>query len=334
MKDKMETYDIIIIGARVTGLASAMYSGRLNSKTLVIGTSSANELPIGGVITLTEVVENYPGFIRLTGPELAENLRKHALDYKDKVEIKEDLVIDVKKHGDCFTVSCKSGKSYMSKTILFATGTKWRKLPMKGALQYEKKGVHYCSLCDGSLYRRKITAVIGGSDSAAKEALLLAGYAKKVYIIYRHEKIRPEPINEERIKRNKKITVITKTNILEIKGNKFVTHIILDSKYKGSKILKLNGVFGAIGSDPLSELAKRLDVKINEKNEIIIDHKNSTTNVRGVFAAGDVADTEFKQAITGVAEGVTATYSAYKYINENALICLTEDELIKKSKKK
>jgi len=326
----METYDIIIIGAGVTGLASAMYSGRLNLKTLVIGTSSANELPIGGVITLTEVVENYPGFIRLTGPELAENLRKHALDYKDKVEIKEDLVLDVKKHGDCFTVSCKSGKSYMSKTILFATGTKWRKLPMKGALQYEKKGVHYCSLCDGSLYRRKITAVIGGSDSAAKEALLLAGYAKKVYIIYRGEKIRPEPINEERIKRNKKITVLTETNILEIKGKQFVTEVILDKKFQGKNILKLDGVFGAIGSDPLSELAKKLGVKLNDKKEIIINHQDSTTNIKGVFAAGDIADKEFKQAITGVAEGVTATYSAYKYINNNVLICTTNDEKIKK----
>ena len=107
------TYDIIIIGAGVTGMASAMYAGRLNLKTLVIGTNSANELPIGGVITLTEVVENYPGFIRLTGPELAENIRKHALDYKDKVEIKEDLVLDVKKHGDCFDVVTKSGKRFV-----------------------------------------------------------------------------------------------------------------------------------------------------------------------------------------------------------------------------
>src|SRR3989338_6927163 len=227
----MKAYDIIIIGAGVTGLASAMYAGRLNLKTLVIGTNSSNELPIGGVITLTEVVENYPGFIRLTGPELAENIRKHALDYKDKVEIKEDLVLDVKKHGDCFDVVTKSGKKYIAKSILFATGTKWRKLSMKGTLEYESKGVHYCALCDGALFRNKIVAVIGGSDSAAKEALLLAQHAKKVYIIYRGEKIRPEPINGERIKRNKKIIVLTKINVLEVKGNKFVTHIILDTKY-------------------------------------------------------------------------------------------------------
>ncbi|MEK6841107.1 MAG: FAD-dependent oxidoreductase, partial [Nanoarchaeota archaeon] len=286
-------------------------------------TNSSNELPIGGVITLTEVVENYPGFIKLTGSELAENIRKHALDYKDNVSIEEDLVLDVKKYGNCFSVSTKSGKKYLTKTVLFATGTKWRKLQMKGAKEFESKGVHYCSLCDGALFKNKIVAVIGGSDSAAKEALLSSEYAKKVYIIYRGEKIRPEPINEERIKRNKKIIVITNTNILEIKGGKFVTHVVLDKKYNRSNILMLDGVFGAIGSDPLSGLAKKLGVKINDKKEIIINHATSETNVKGVYAAGDVGDKEFKQAITGVAEGVTATYSAYKYINENNLICTT-----------
>lgn len=326
----MKIYDIIIIGAGVTGLASAMYSGRLNLKTLVVGTNSSNELPIGGVITLTEVVENYPGFIRLTGPEIAEKMRLHALDYKDNVEIIEDKVLKINKDKDCFTISLESGKSYLSKTVLFATGTKWRKLPMKGALEYESKGVQYCALCDGALFKNKIVAVIGGSDSAAKEALLLSEYAKKIYIIYRGEKIRPEPINEERIKKNKKIIVITKTNVLEIRGERFVNQIILDNKHEGSNVIKLNGVFGAIGSDPLSDLAKSIGIKLNNKKEIIINHATSETNIKGAYAAGDVADKEFKQAITGVAEGVTAAYSAYKYINENNLICATQDESEKK----
>jgi len=328
----LKSYDLIIVGAGVTGLASAMYAGRLNLKTLVIGTNSSNELPIGGVITLTEVVENYPGFIRLTGPELAEKMKEHALDYKDNVSIEEDLVLDIKKHGDCFDIITKSGKKYLSKSILFATGTKWRKLPMKGALEYERKGVHYCALCDGALFRNKTVAVIGGSDSAAKEALLLAQYAKKVFIIYRGDQIRPEPINDERIKRNKKINVLTKTNVLEIKGDKFVNKIILDSKFQNSNEIKLDGVFGAIGSDPLSDLARKVGVKINDRKEIIINHENSETNVKGVFAAGDITDKEFKQAITGVAEGVTAAHSAYKYVNENNLICTTSDEVIKKKK--
>lgn len=313
-------YDMIIIGGGVSGLSAAMYAARLNLKTLVIGTNSSNELPIGGVITLTDNVENYPGFIKLTGQELADNIRRHALTYAPLVKIDEDKVLKINKKKDCFSIKTKSKKTYSSKTIILATGTKWRKLPMEGALEYESKGVHYCSLCDGALYKNKTVAVVGGSDSAAKEALLLAEHAKKVYIIYRKEKIRPEPINGERIKKNKKITVITNTNIKGIKGDKFVTQVILDKKYKGNTILKLDAVFGAIGSDPLSELAKQLKVKLNEKSEIIIN-KNSETNIKGVFAAGDITDTSFKQAITGVAEGVTAAYSAYKYITSTNIKC-------------
>jgi thioredoxin reductase (NADPH) len=312
----MEIYDLIIIGAGVTGLASAMYAGRLNLKTLVLGKNSSNELPIGGVITLTENVENYPGFIKIGGLKLAESIKKHALDYKDKVEIKEDLAIDIKREKNDFIVFTKSGKKYFSKTILFATGTKWRKLKMKGALEFESKGVHYCALCDCALFKNKVVAVIGGSDSAAKEALLLSEYAKRVYIIYRGDKIRPEPVNLERINKNKKITIITKTNVIEIKGNKFVNKIILDNEFNRSNELKVGGVFGAIGFDPLSKLAKQLNVKVNEKNEIIINHRTSETSINGIYAAGDVADKEFKQAITGVAEGITAAYSAYRYINQ------------------
>jgi len=334
-KRKPILYDIIIIGAGVTGLATAMYAGRLNLQTLVLGDSSSNELPIGGVITLTEVVENYPGFKRLTGPELAEKIRDHALDYKDKVEIKKERVTEVlktSKEGMCFLVKTDENKEYWSKTIIIATGTKWKKLPMKGALEYEGKGTHYCALCDGFAFRNKAVAVIGGSDTAAKEALLLTEYAKKVYIIYRGEKIRPEPINEKRVYQNKKIEVITSTNVLEIKGEKFVTHIILDKKYKSSNLIKLDGVFGAIGNIPLSDLAKPLGVKLNEKGEIIINHHDSSTNILGIFAAGDVVDTDFKQAITGVAEGVTAAHSAYKFVNENSFVCTFDDKLYRNEK--
>lgn len=312
---------MIIIGGGVSGLSAAMYAARLNLKTLVIGTNSSNELPIGGIITLTDNVENYPGFIKLTGQELAENIRKHALTYAPLVNITEDLVTNIKKEKNCFSTTTKSKKTYSSSTILLATGTKWRKLPMKGAIEFESRGVHYCALCDSGVYKNKTVTIVGGSDSAAKEALLLAEHAKKVYIIYRREKIRPEPINAKRIKKNKKITIITNTNIKEIKGDKFVTHVILDKKYKGSYILKLDGVFGAIGSDPLSELAKQLKVKLNKKGEIIIN-RNTETNIAGVFAAGDITDTEFKQAITGVAEGVTAAYSAYKYVTNNNIKCV------------
>jgi len=307
-------FDFIIIGAGGTGLAAAMYGARLGLKTLCLGHSHTSELPIGGVITTTNIVENYPGFIKLTGPELAEKIEKHAREY-ELVTIKEEKATEVKKNKSGFTVKTEKG-TYEGKTILFATGTKWRKLEVPGAEEFENKGVAYCAICDGALFKNKTVAVVGGSDSAAKDALLLTQYAKKVYIIYRGEKIRPEPINQKRIEQNKKIEVITNTNITEIKGEKLVNKVILDKEYKKNKELELNGVFVAIGHIPLSELAKDIGVKVDKKGEIIINHKDSSTNIPGVFAAGDVADKPFKQLITGVAEGCTAAHSAYEYINE------------------
>ncbi len=161
----------------------------------------------------------------------------------------------------------------------------------------------------------KIVAVVGGSDSAAKEALLLTEYAKKVYIIYRKEKIRAEPINLERVEKNNKIEIINNTNIIEIKGDGLIDSVILDNEYKGNKELELGGLFIEIGQIPGSFLANKLNIKLNEKNEIIID-KYSKTDIDGVFAAGDVTDRIFKQAITGVAEGATAAYSAYMYLQK------------------
>ena len=137
--------------------------------------------------------------------------------------------------------------------------------------------------------------------------------------MYRGEKIRPEPINYERVIKNKKIEIINNTNVTEIKGNQLVEKVILDKPYKGKKELELQGVFVAIGHIILSDLAKSIGIKVNEKGEIILDHKTSETNIKGVFAAGDVADKPFKQLITGVAEGCTAAFSAYEYISKNNL---------------
>ncbi|GAH83375.1 unnamed protein product, partial [marine sediment metagenome] len=160
-------------------------------KTLVLGTTHGTELSIGGVITTTNIVENYPGFIKISGKELAKEIEQHARSY-DLVEIKEEQVIKIKKSNEGFIV--KTNKSeYKSKTLLFATGTKYRKLPesVRGSREFENKGLSYCALCDGLLFKDKVVAVIGGSNSAAKDALLLLEYAEKIYIIYRGEQIRP-----------------------------------------------------------------------------------------------------------------------------------------------
>ncbi len=314
MKKETLDYDFLIVGAGVTGMAAAMYGARLGLKTLCLGMTSGSELPLGGVITTTNVVENYPGFIRLTGSELADAIQKHAESY-ELVTIREEKVEHITKKGDGFEVTTTDHtKTYRAKTVLLAMGTKWRTLDVPGSKEYENKGVAYCALCDAPLFRNKIVCVVGGSDSAVKDALVLAEHAKKVYIIYRGEKIRPEPINLKRVEANKKIEVINKANVVQVKGEKFVNSVVLDREYESSKELAVQGVFVAIGHIVLSELAEKLGVKLNEKKEVVIDHKTSETNVAGVFAAGDVADKPFKQAITGVAEGCTAAYSAFEYI--------------------
>jgi len=299
-----EIYDIAIIGTGVVGLGAAMYAGRFNMKTVVFGDI------MGGTIILTDVVENYPGFKRLTGLELADKIKEHALDYD--IKLVEEKVEDVSKEKESFVLKA-GGKAYKSRTVLFATGTKWKKLNIPGEEEFANKGVHYCALCDGAFYKGKVVAVVGGSDSAAKEALALTQFAEKVYIIYRGEEIHPEPVNMKRVKANRKIEIVNKTNIKEIRGDRFVTHVILDKPYNRSARFDVDAVFVAIGHIALSGLAKPLGVRLNQKGEIIINRR-SETNIPGVYAAGDVGDLEFKQAITGVAEGVTGVYSAYQYV--------------------
>ncbi len=304
-------YDLVIIGSGVTGYSAAMYGARLDLSVAVIGNVD------GGTITLTDDVANYPGYIQLTGKELADKIKEHALDYPIFTEM--GTVIDIFRDEQNFFYIVTENKSFLTKSIIIATGMKERELEVPGHDQLKNKGVSYCALCDAPLYKDKVVAVVGGSDSAAKEALLLAKYCPKVYIIYRREKIRPEPINATRIERESKIEVITNTNVTEILGQNKVTGVKLDRPYNGSDVLNLDGIFVAIGGIPYSELAAKLGVNLNEKGEIKID-RSSRTNVEGVYAAGDVVDSEFKQAITGVAEGVNAAYQAYKYVNENEFI--------------
>jgi len=309
-------YDVAIIGGGCAGLSAGMYSGRFGLKTVLFSDS------LGGTITLTDVVENYPGFRRLTGMELAEKLKEHALEYG--VEILEETVVNVNQEQKRFIIKTSKGE-YAANAVIFATGTRVRRLGVRGEPEFANRGVHYCALCDGAFYRNKVIAVVGGSDSAAKEALVLTQYGKKVYMIYRGGKIRPEPVTLKRVEENPKIEIIANTNVVEIGGDKFVNKVVLDKPHLGSKELAVDGVFVEIGRIVLSELAKAMGVETNEKREIKTD-KESNTNIEGVFAAGDVTDAEFKQAITGAAEGVHAANSAYNYIKKYGLICTTEDE--------
>lgn len=312
-------YDFLIIGGGISGLSAAMYGTRLGLKTLVLAV-----MP-GGLITTAYLVENWPGIKNISGPDLALALLEHAK--KTGAEFKNEKVLKVEKtredsrensnldNGNRLLFKVKtSSNEYTGKTVLFATGTEHRKLGVNGEKEFENKGISYCALCDGAFYKNKIVCVAGGGDSAAKEALFLSEHAKKVYLIVRRDVLRAEPLNAKRIAENKKIEILYNSEIAEISGKDKVERI----KFKDGKEMAMDGIFVAIGHIPQTDLAKELGVALNEKGEIKINRK-SETNIKAVFAAGDCCDTEFKQAITGSAEGVTAAYYAYHLCADRAL---------------
>ncbi len=296
--------DLIIIGSGSAGLSAAVYARRYLMDTLVIG-----ELT-GGLLTTAHLIENWPGIISISGAELMNNIENHAKHLG--AEIINDSVISVKKSDKKFIVKTSS-KEYESKAVIIATGTIHRRLGVKGEGEYYGKGVSYCAACDGPLFTNQLVGVVGGSDSAAKEAIVLSEYAKKVYIIYRREKLRAEPITLKRVNKlinEGKIELITNTNVTEIIGDgSRVTGVKLDS---GGE-LRINGLFIEIGLIPMTDIAKSLGVELNNKGEIIVD-MDAKTNINGVFAAGDCTNVSFKQAIIGAAQGVMAAHSAYNYI--------------------
>lgn len=293
-------YDFIIVGGGCAGLGAAIYGARFGLKTAVFADL------LGGLITTTHLVENYPGFASLSGTELAGHLINHAKSVGTEIIPKKVRKISPQKQ--IFSVEC-TGQNYEAKAILLATGTKHRKLNVPGEAELANKGVSYCATCDGPFFRDKTVAVVGGGDSAVKESLLLADICRQVYIIYRGEQVRPEPINLQRMQAKKNITVLTNTSISAILGTEKLNKV----RFADNTELALDGLFIEIGGDPQTELARDLGVALNAKNEIIID-KESKTNLAGIFAAGDCTATAWKQAIVGVAEGTYAAYSAFNHI--------------------
>jgi len=299
--DPNHLYDLIILGGGPTAIGAAIYAARFAMDVLIIGKT------FGGLIATTHVVENYPGITSVSGQELMEMFREHMNSLN--IPYISDEIRKIEKENGYFLLNSFFQK-FKARTILIATGSERRKLGIPGEDEYSGRGVSYCATCDGPFFKDKEVCVIGGSDSAAKEALFLAQNSKKVYIIYRREEIRAEPINKTRVYENDKIEIINNTNIVEIRGD---TQGVKSVVFENGKEFPIQGVFIEIGSVPNISCVEGLGIKTNENGEIIINRK-SETNIPGVFAAGDVADAPFKQAITGVAEGVIATYSAFDYL--------------------
>ncbi|UCH12270.1 MAG: FAD-dependent oxidoreductase [Candidatus Omnitrophota bacterium] len=293
--------DLIIVGGGAAGLAAGIYAARYKLHTLLISKP-------GGAALDAPWVENYPGFDSISGMELISKFEKQVKDLG--VEVIGEEVKSITKKGDEFVITTNK-KDYESKTVILALGREKNKLDVPGEADYAGKGVSYCATCDAPLFSGKIAGVVGGANSAAKSALLLAEHAKGVYIIYRRDKLRAEPIITEKIEKNLKIEVIYKANVKEIKGEKMVNKVVLDN----GKELELDGLFVEIGSTPSTGFLKGL-VDLNENGYIKVDCEQKT-NIKGVFAAGDVTVggcNRIRQIITSAAEGVLAATAAYEYL--------------------
>ena len=313
--EENKVYDHLIIGAGCAGASGAMYGARLNLKTAMIA-----ELP-GGLITTTHLVENWPGIIKTTGPDLAQMLLDHAMSYD--VPLFNEKVIEVTKAVENppegkqsgYIVKSKSN-TYYAKTLVLATGTEYKKLGAPGEERLANKGVGYCALCDSGLVKGKVVGIVGGGDSAAKEAILLSEHCPKVYLFVRGDKLKGEAPNLKRVEAKKDIIdVRLKTEVAEILGEDKVTGV----KLKSGEEIEMEGIFIAVGHFALSDLAKGIGVELNKKGEIMIN-RQSETNLPGVYGAGDVCDTEFKQAIVGASEAVVASYFAFNYLQSNEVV--------------
>jgi thioredoxin-disulfide reductase len=294
-------YDMIIIGGGCAGLGASIYASRYQMKVLILSDT------LGGTITQTHLVENYPGFTSVSGQELANHLTEHAK--ANDVEMKiGNRVSSVTKEGDIFKIAYGQ-ETFEAMSVLVATGTTYRKLGVPGEEEFSSRGVSYCATCDAGFFRSKDVIMVGGGDSAVKESLILAEHAANVTIVYRKDKFtKAEPINLKRMEATPNISAKFNTNVVEILGEQTVTGVKLDT----GEEMAVQGVFIEIGRIPLTDFVNELGVEKNQKGEIVIDTM-SRTNIPGFYAAGDVSNTEWKQAIVSVSEGTKAAYSAFEH---------------------
>jgi thioredoxin reductase (NADPH) len=298
--------DLVIIGTGGAGMAASIYALRYRIDHVLLG-----DLP-GGTLTTANMVENYPGYKSILGPELAMKFQEHVEYLGGKITM--ERVSALQKDGDYFLITTDK-ETYKAKTVIYTLGSHHRHLGVKGEKELEGKGVSYCATCDGAFFRNKTVAVIGGGDSAATGVLVLGNIAAKTYMIHRGPELRTEPIWIEQIQANPHIEIVLNTNVTEIVGSTKVEKILLDNPLHGSFELAVDGVFVEIGLNPNSEMAQQIGVATDKTGYIIVK-EDMSTNIPGFYAAGDVTtgSSYLRQIVTAASEGVIATYNVYKYL--------------------
>jgi len=303
----MEDWDLIIVGAGAAGLASGIYGARSGLKTLII-----EEKIAGGTTGDAPLIENYPGFETIVGVELAQKMANHCR--KTGVVIREfEKVISLDLKGRQKIV--KTNKTtYEAKALIIASGSHYREIGVLGEKEFLGRGVSYCGICDGPLFRGKRVLVVGGGNSAVITALYMSELASEVKIAHRREMFRAEEALVKALKGKSNVEILWNTEIKEIKGEKLVNKTIIVNRETGEiKELPVDGVFIQVGEAPNSQQAKEAGVEVDEEGYIKIDIRQRT-NIAGVYAAGDVTNHPVKQIGTAVGQGITAALEAYGYI--------------------
>jgi thioredoxin reductase (NADPH) len=300
-------YELTIIGAGPAGYSAAIYAVRAGIKTLVLDKGFG-----GGLAAVSPNIENYPGFEAITGIDLVEKMKKHAEKYT-KINFSEE-VKNITKIKDVFKIETDKN-NYSTKAILLCMGTDYRKLGAKGEKELSGKGVSYCATCDGFFFKDKIVAVVGGGNSALIEAIFLKQIGcKDVYVIHRRDQLRAEKAYEEEAI-SKGVKIIYSTHVESINGDGKVEFLeVHDVNTDKKSKLPVDGVFISIGEIPQNELAKNLGIKLDEKGFIIVD-KQGRTNVKGVYAAGDITG-GLRQVVTATAEGAIAALASTEAVGK------------------
>lgn len=298
--------DLIIVGAGPAGLTAAIYATRAGLETLVL----ENNI-IGGQVRLSYTIENYPGFESIKGNELADKIEQQAtalgtqideFDFIERVSLKDkEKIVET---GDYI---------YKPKAVIIATGANPKKLPIPGEAKYLGKGIHYCGVCDGASYKDEVIAVVGGGNAALEESMFLAKLASKVIIIRRYDYFKGEAKVLEAVEKTPNIEIMYNWDIVDVDGEGFVDKaIVKNTKTDEIKEMPLKAVFGYIGTEPKTELFKE-DIELTSSG-YIATNDSMETNIKGVYAVGDIREKEFRQITTAVADGTIAALKAEQYI--------------------
>ena len=305
----MRVRQVIIIGSGPAGYTAAIYAARANLAPLLI----ASSVEAGGELMNTTEVDNYPGFPEgIQGPELMVAMQKQAERFGTEVILDDVVSLDLA--SDIKSVTLGNGDTHEALTVIFATGSAYRKLGLEDEERLSGQGISWCATCDGFFFRKKTIAVVGGGDSAMEEATFLTRFADKVYVIHRKDELRASKVMQDRAFADPKIEFVWNKEVAHIYGEGLVSGVGLVDTVDGTEsTLEISGLFIAIGSDPRTHLVHG-QLELTDAGTIAVDGRTSRTNLTGVFAAGDVIDPTYRQAVTAAASGTVAALDAEHHL--------------------